>query len=290
MGTAPDTGSALHQWLDAAWAQAAGVRAVAVEGANVRYRGWGLAGADRPGLLFVHGFMAMARWWDHIAPHFVDRFRVAASDFTGMGDSDRRPTYSRRQYAREILAVARDAGMERVVLVAHSFGAVTALYAAKLAPGLIRHVIVIDAHVFREETDEPPEVLPERRYASRAEALSRYRLVPPGQWPDPRIVDYLARHSLRQAEGEWGWKFDPEIFRHASRERIRDELRGLALPVTFMRAGNSEVVGESEVASFLANAPGCRGVVTVPLSHHHIMIEQPVGLVSALNGILAGLD
>jgi hypothetical protein len=46
-------------------------------------------------------------------------------------------------------------------------------------------------------------------------------------------------------------------------------------------------VGEAELAAFLANMPACGAPIIVPLSHHHIMIEQPVGLVAALNGLLA---
>src|SRR5690606_37324948 len=99
----------------------------------------------------------------------------------------------------------------------------------------------------------------------------------------------LARHSLREVNGEWGWKFDPEIFREATKERIRDELRGVPIPTTFIHGGDSEVVGLAEVANFVAHAPACRGIVTVPVSHHHIMIEQPIGLVAALSGILAGV-
>lgn len=289
MEEAADIEAALDRWLDKAWAMEAEVRAVDVEGAAARYRFWASNDGRRRGLIFVHGFMAHARWWDHIAPHFTDRFRVAAVDMTGMGDSDRRPAYSRRQYAREILAAARDAGMDEVIIVGHSFGSISSLYAAKLAPELVRHVVVVDAHSFREETGETRDIVPERVYADREEALSRYRLVPPGLWPHPRIVQYLAQHSLRKVEGGWSWKFDPEIFREATQERIRDEMRGTDLPTTFVHAGNSEIVGAAEVANFLANAPGCRGVVTVPVSHHHIMIEQPVGLVAALNGIIAGL-
>jgi pimeloyl-ACP methyl ester carboxylesterase len=280
-GTTP-----LDIWLDAAWAQSAVVQEVEVEGAIVRYRGWGLDATEKPGLVLVHGFLAHARWWDHIAPHFTDRYRVVALDFTGMGDSDRRPEYFRRQYGREILAVAQAAGMERVTLVAHSFGAVAALYAASLEPHRVERAIIIDAHVFRGEVEKGELTVPDRSYATRAEAVARYRLIPPGAWPLPRIVGYLAENSVRQAGDGWRWKFDPETLRSFHTERLRDDIRGLDLPVDFIVAENSEVVGPAEIASFLENIPQCRAAVTVPLSHHHIMIEQPIGLVAALNGIL----
>ncbi|MDB5714443.1 MAG: alpha/beta hydrolase [Sphingomonadales bacterium] len=276
----------LDHWLDSGWAQPAAVREVDVEGATVRYRGWGLDATDKPGLIFVHGFLAHARWWDHIAPHFTDRFRVAALDFSGMGDSEHRPEYSRRQYGREILAVAQAAGMERVTLAAHSFGSVAALYAASLAPEQVERAIIIDAHVFRGEVEKGTLNVPDRTYATRAEAVDRYRLIPPGAWPLPRIVQYLAGNSVRETADGWRWKFDPETLRSFHTERLRDDIRGLDLPVDFIHAADSEVVGPAEIASFLANMPGCRAAVTVPLSHHHIMIEQPVGLVAALNGLL----
>jgi pimeloyl-ACP methyl ester carboxylesterase len=277
----------LPLWLRDSWARAASVHAVEVEGAVVRYRGWGLDARERPGLIFVHGFLAHARWWDHIAPHFTDRYRVAALDFTGMGDSDRRPAYSRRQYGREILAVARAAGMARPTLVAHSFGSVSTLYACAIAPDAVERVIIIDAFVYRSEDDGPHiPVQPERFYATRADALARYRLVPPGAWPDPHILAYLAEHSLRETPRGWSWKFDPETYR-THEERVRDEIRNPAVPVDFIHAGASEVVDAEALALFRAAVPNCGVPVDVPLSHHHIMIEQPLALIAALNGLLA---
>src|SRR5947209_5597861 len=190
--SSPISSSPLSQWLRGGWAREAEIRSVEVEGAQVRYRDWGAPmvreSDGNGGIAFVHGFLAHARWWDHIAPHFADRHHVIASDLTGMGDSDRRPRYSREQFAREIIAAVRDAGMQAVTLIAHSFGSPSTLYAAKLAPDLVRRVIILDAHVFRGKVeDKAGEVQPEKRYASREEALARYRLKPPGLWPVPEI-------------------------------------------------------------------------------------------------------
>lgn len=129
---------------------------------------------------------------------------------------------------------------------------------------------------------------PEKFYPSFEAAFERYRLMPPGEWPDPHVLAYVARHSIRQvADGVWGWKFDPETFRTVHRETLGQAFEGLALPVDFIHAENSDVVGPVELADFLDRMPGCGPAVTVPLSHHHVMIEQPVGLVAALNGLLA---
>ena len=280
-------GTPLGDWLDAAWAQTAEVRCVTVEGATVRYRGWGMNAPAERGILFVHGFLAHARWWDHIAPHFADGRRVTAIDLTGMGDSDRRPEYSRKQYGHEILGVIEDAGLGPCTIIAHSFGSLSSLYAAFLRPDLIERIVIIDAHVFRAEDERKITPPPEKFYPTREDALARYRLTPPGEWPVPEIFDYLAANSIRETEQGWGWKFDPQIFHSAHKEKIRDGLKGMAIPVDFIRAAHSEIVGAEEQAAFVDAMPGCGPPIEIPLTHHHIMIEQPALLVTALRALLA---
>ncbi len=274
-------------WLEEAWAAPVEDRAVEVEGATIRYRGWGLDDASKPGLIFVHGFIAHARWWDHIAPWFADRYRVAAINLSGMGDSDRRATYSRKQYAREVLAVAEHAGLAPLTIVAHSFGAITGLYAAYLAPERIARAVVIDAHPFREGASKLGDAPVEKFYPSREEALARYRLSPPGAWPDKDVLTHVAQHSLQQSENGWGWKFDPNTFAASDREEMTVALRGLAVPVDYIHAARSDFAGMDAVQAFVDAMPTCGVPVSLPFCHHHAMIEQPVALVAALNGLFA---
>jgi len=280
--------SPLDCWLNAAWAHKPSVRAVVVDGATVRYRAWNVCQGARRGLMFVHGFLAHARWWDHIAPHFADRYAVVAPDSTGSGDSDWRATYSRSQFAEELVAVARDADVGKLTVVAHSFGATAALYAAANFPDLIERVIVVDARVFLSGNEIDVREPPSRRYPDAARMRAHYRLMPPGKWPVPAVEDYIALHSMRETpEGDWTWKFDPKLFRMVKKDNLATEVAGMSRPVDFIHAEQSEVVGKIETQRFVDNFPGCGEPVLVPLSHHHIVIEQPVGLVAALNGLLA---
>lgn len=276
-----------RQWLEEAWAAPVEERSVEVEGATIRYRGWGLDQTDKPGLIFVHGFIAHARWWDHIAPWFADRYRVAAINLSGMGDSDRRASYSRKQYAREVLAVAHDAGLAPLTIVAHSFGGITGLYAAYLEPDVIERVVVIDAHPFREGGSKLGDAPAEKFYATREDALARYRLSPPGAWPDKDVLAHVAQHSLRQSAQGWGWKFDPATFVASDREEMTIALRGLTVPVDYIHAARSDFAGMDAVEAFVDAMPTCGVPVSLPFCHHHAMIEQPVALVAALNGLFA---
>lgn len=279
---------ALSAWLHDAWNQPAEVHAVEVEGATVRYRAWGLDRADRPGMILAHGVLAHARWWDHIAPRFTDRFRVVAPDFSGMGDSGRRAAYSRPQYARELVAVAHHAGLRDVVVVAHSFGATPGLYAAITAPDLFRRVIALDARVFHDHTGRDLPNRQERTYASFEEALSRYRLIPPSTGLHPEILDYVARNSvLRGEDGRWKWKFDPATIEPVDRLEMIREMAFRRIPVDLVYGGASAFVGPAEIANFRRHMPACGAPVEVPLANHHIMLEQPAALVGALNGLLS---
>jgi pimeloyl-ACP methyl ester carboxylesterase len=205
-----------------------------------------------------------------------------------MGDSDRRPQYLRRQFARELLRVADHAGFGALTIVAHSFGGLSGLYACRLAPDRITRAIIIDAYVFRPERDVPFESRPERFYPSREAAEARFRLGPPGMWPDPDVLAYIAHHSVVEKPQGWTWKFDPLGRKSIDSEKdLRAELRDLTTPVDFIHGDRSEVVDADALASLVANMPSCGTPIAIPLCHHHVMIEQPFALVAVLDALLA---
>ena len=122
---------------------------VEVDECEVAYRRWGEPG--RRGLLFIHGMNAHSHWWDFIAPQFLDRYRCAAMNLTGMGDSDYRYEYDGDIYAEEIRAVCDDAGFgSNVVLVAHSFGGYMSVRAANLFPERFAGLVLVDSGIRRQ--------------------------------------------------------------------------------------------------------------------------------------------
>jgi pimeloyl-ACP methyl ester carboxylesterase len=60
-----------------------------VPGSRIHYLHWAREPARRGerGLLFVHGGGAHSHWWSYIEPYYTRDFRVAAIDWSGMGDS-----------------------------------------------------------------------------------------------------------------------------------------------------------------------------------------------------------
>lgn len=83
MNTAPGA----PEWFLRAIASTPGSYFADDHGTRIHYLAWNAHETHKPTLLFAHGFRGHAHWWDFIAPYFTDRFRVAALDFAGMGDS-----------------------------------------------------------------------------------------------------------------------------------------------------------------------------------------------------------
>ena len=278
----------IDEWVREAWSHAPAVGSVDVERAPISYRGWSLDRHDLPGLVLVHGFQAHARWWDHIAPWLSTRHRVVAVDLSGFGDSGHRPSYSRAQHGRELLAVADALGFERPTIIAHSYGALPTLDACLRAPARIARAILVEMWLGVLHGD--PVDMPASRNRVQPDlgtALGRYRLAPPGGWPEPVLVDYVARHSLREAAQGWGLKFDGDAATSLNDAPSSAMYRAVTVPLSYVHGDRSDVVDAADIARCQELLPSCDPPIAIPLAHHHVMLEQPVALVAVLGALLA---
>ena len=62
---------------------------VQVNGLRIHYLEWGSPTA--PPLILLHGIARVAHCFDHLAPHFAQRFHVIAVDLRGHGESSWHP-------------------------------------------------------------------------------------------------------------------------------------------------------------------------------------------------------
>ncbi len=263
---------------------------VEVEGCPVHYLLWGAEG--RPGLLFVHGGAAHAHWWSFLAPLFTREYRVAAIDLSGHGDSGRRDAYPRDLWAREVMAVADDAGFDGAPIVAgHSMGGFVAIQTAASFGDRLAGALVMDSPVRRpdpeaEEGAHGRSFRNPKVYPSEAAALERYRLVPPQPCENPFIVDHIARRSLRAVDGGFTWKFDPLVFRREQPRAAHEILPQVKCRIALFRAEFGLVtpdIGEYMYELLDRNAP----VIEIPQAHHHLMLDQPLALVASIRALLA---
>jgi pimeloyl-ACP methyl ester carboxylesterase len=124
------------------------------------YLDWG--GAGRP-LVLLHGLASNARIWDFVAPRLAAHFRVFALDQRSHGLTD--PASDGFDFAaitRDLHAFVDALGLERPLLVGHSWGASTVLnYAAlhgnaALRPANVAGIVMVDGGMF--SMSEAPEM------------------------------------------------------------------------------------------------------------------------------------
>lgn len=278
------------EWFTAALAVPARQRTVAVAGATISYRMWGESSPR--GLVLVHGGAAHSRWWDHIGPLLTGGRRVVALDLSGHGDSDRREHYDLDVWAREVLAVAADAGIELPpTVIGHSMGGFVTLRLASLVGARIAGAVAVDSPV-REVTPEEEAARqqrafgPLRVYPSRAAALARFRTIPE-QPTLPYAAAHVAATSIRRLGDGWSWKFDPRIFARVHPSLA--QLTRLDCRVALLRAEHGIVspqVSEAMYDRLGRVAP----VIEIPAAGHHIMLDQPIALVAAIRTLLSDWD
>jgi pimeloyl-ACP methyl ester carboxylesterase len=242
---------------------------------------------DKPGLFFMHGFRGHARWWSFVAPYFLDRYRVYALDFSGMGESDGRAAFDPLVFALDIAAVVRDAGFERATMVGHSFGGNRLLRLCAEQPALIERAIVVDSYV--RFLDEPGGVRvtarPRKLYDSYEAAKARYRLTPPEHAAPDYLLDYIAHHSIEQAEGGWRWRFADNLELATFEPDGAALLARVRVPVTYLYGALSRI-GSDLPHKIVRHIAGARGPIAVPEAHHHVMLDQPLALVAMLRALL----
>lgn len=279
------------KWFEQALSTPFEGRRVTVEGSDVHYLVWGEV--DKPGLVLVHGGAAHAHWWSFLAPQLTRHYYVVAPDLTGHGDSGRRDEYPRRLWADELMAVCADAGMvEPPVLVGHSMGGLVSIVAASVYGDRLAGAVIVDSPVRRpdpesREGQQGRSFKNPKTYPELGEAMAHFRLIPEQPCENPYILHHIARHSLRQVESGWTWKFDPRVFELFPAEPMEEYLTNTRCRVALFRGEFSLIVppetGEYMYELLDRNAP----LVEIPQAHHHLILDQPLAFIAALRALLA---
>jgi pimeloyl-ACP methyl ester carboxylesterase len=265
-------------------------RTIDVEGAHIHFIEWGEVGD--PGLVFVHGGAAHAEWWAHLAPLFTSHYHVTAMDLSGHGDSGWRERYSHDLWAREVVAVAEAAGFPGPpVVIGHSLGGLVTIQTAATHGDDLAGAVIVDSPVRRPDPESEegtrgrafrsPGIYPELEVA-----LGHFHLIPPQPDPEPWVLEHVARNSLKETAHGWTWKFDPNLFTHTM-VAMNEQLASVRCRVAVLRGEYSVVVPE-DTAAYMYDLMGrVSPVVTIPEAHHHLLLDQPLSLVSSLRTLLA---
>ncbi len=272
-----------------------------IAGCPIHWLRWG--NPDNPPVILVHGFLAHARCWAFVAPLLADKFDLIAFDFSGMGDSGHREAYKLHERTDELTAFIKAMNFAtKPFIVAHSYGGGITIHAQEAFPETFRGIITCDTMMMLPEDlsrftggDRKMSANSsgkQRVYPDWQTAYSRFRLSPEQTCNHPFLFDYLAKHSIKKIDAGWTWKFDPKILIRRAEEQ--DWWADNADCFTRLPASKGIIYGQKSllfneaITGYLREKSAAPfPVVAIPDAHHHVMLDQPIALATAIDAILS---
>ena len=102
-------------------------------------------GQGRHTIVFVHGWACDLGFWRDQVPALADQARLVLIDLPGHGQSDKPHTaYTMDFFASAVLAVMRDARVDKATLVGHSMGGAVICCVYKQAPEKVAALVSVD--------------------------------------------------------------------------------------------------------------------------------------------------
>ena len=267
-------------------------------------------GADGPTqlpVIAIHGLTRNSADFEGVAPLIAQSGRrVLAIDVRGRGRSDRAPdpmTYTPEVYARDVVALMEQAGIDRAVFIGTSMGGLITMALGAIKPKAVTAAIL---------NDIGPSVSPEglARIASYsgqpveiptwADAAAYARRINEIAFPNHSDADWeaFARRIFRDGtEGSPVLDYDPDIavpIRAAGAKALVPNLwpffRRLAKkkPTLLIRGATSDLLGADIAAKMRKAAPGME-YAEVPGIGHAPMLDEPEAK-SALFQFLAEVE
>jgi lipase len=274
---------------------------VEVDGGELAVARWGDGGQVA---LAAHGITASHLSWAAVAELVADDLTLLTPDLRGRGDSRQLPgPYGMAQHARDLLAVADHAGLDRPVLAGHSMGGLVATAFATMYPERTAALLLIDGG---PAIGEPPpegtdvDVVLEavigpalerlgRTFASREEYRGFWRAHPAfaGTGADLDRLDAYADYDLHGPEGALRSKVNIAAVRADGRDMLINEplrhlIGELDVPAVLLLAERGMFNDETpmfpaDAVKALRTRRGPLEMIRVPDTNHYTLSLSATG-------------
>lgn len=267
-----------------------------IHGLRHHYIRWG--SVENEPLVLLHGLMNNARYWEHIAERFVDRWCVYAPDLRGHGESEHAPGgYLVWAFAMDLRGFAEEMDLEAFDLVAHSIGSRIAMSYARDHSHRLKHLVLADmgpqmadqgARGIRRSTGEAQKA---PGFATEAEAIEHFARLYPGRDRDFLLRQVYASLQLDEATGNLVFRFDPAIHQATGRGAIAEipylweSLEHITCPTLVLRAEKSKILSREIAEEMVRRLPNGR-LVEIPDAGHQVPLHQPEAFARAVREFL----
>lgn len=229
-------------------------------------------------MVFLHGTGDNARTWDLLAPHLASQFRVIAPDQRGHGKSGWAvpPAYRCGDYMLDLAALIDSLGLEGMILLGHSMGALHASLYAALNPGRVSALIHVDIEPCPPDWNRKYLLglyknLPDS-YAAPEDYIAE--LTKNAPYARPEHLRHLAEKSLIRRDGRCYRTYDREILARFDHYDLVGNLSDIRCPALVIRGAESRVLGH-QAAEQMAKAMPAGELVEIPRATHPAHLDNP---------------
>lgn len=253
--------------------------AASSDGARIHYE---VTGTGPTALVFVHGWLGNAAWWNAQRDFFADRYAVVQIDLAGHGASDRtRAAWSAEGFADDIRAVAEQLDARDLVLVGHSMSGAYVLLASTLIPRT-KAIVLVDTLEDLDQITDPDQVtqmlgLYRADFRSAVENVLPQFLFSTGTPPEVRA---RVQSEFLQYDGNLAAQMIEPLYQID----LREAARRVTVPVRAINSDYTPTILDNNRKYFRDY-----DYVTVAASGHYPMLERPAEFNRSLDGVLEAL-
>ncbi|MFC4496705.1 alpha/beta fold hydrolase [Streptomyces ovatisporus] len=230
-----------------------GVSTVAVNGIRLAYRTWGKEHAEGTPVVLLHCLGADGEdWRGPLIPQLAAAHPIFAPDLRGHGRSDWPGEYGLDVLSPDLLAFLDVLGLQRVILIGHSFGSVVAGIFAGEHPARVERLVL-------EETPAMLPLDPPREIRERPD--------------EPQAFDWELRRQFDQQ-------------RNTPDPRWWQLLQEITAPTLLIGGGTSSHLPQEDMAAMAERIPNGT-MVTVEDAGHLVHEDRPREFAAALRTFLA---
>ena len=238
-------------------------------------------------VVFIHGWSCNSGFWREQVPALADKASLVLIDLPGHGKSDKpHVTYSMDFFARAVLAVMRDARVNKATLVGHSMGTPVICRVHQQAPDKVAALVAVDG-ILRRPQMKPEDVErftgPYRTPEYRAHATNFIRSMFPN--PGSEILrDRVLSEMLTTPQYVMSGAMDGMF----GADQPAWDLPAVTVPVLVLNAKNP--MWSSDYETWVKSLSPRTDYRVFEGVGHFLMLEKPAGVNAALVAMLEPFD
>jgi sigma-B regulation protein RsbQ len=251
-------------------------------------------GSGTTPIVFAHGYGCDQNMWRFVTPAFKDKYKIVLYDHVGFGKSDLTAFHPQKYssldgYAQDLIEICNELGMQQIIFVGHSVGAMIGVLAAIREPGLFKRLLLIGPSpcyindgdyiggFARQDIDGLLEFL-DSNHLGWSNTMAPVIMGNPDR---PELAEELANSFCRT---------DPEIAKHFARVTFlsdnRHDLSKLTVPSVILQC-SQDAIAPTEVGEYVQRHLANSSLVRLKATGHCPQLSAPQETIEAMIGGLS---